>query len=55
MTAMVQDHQQDVAEFRTESMKATKTDVKEYAVTTLPTLEEHLKLAEQTDKAVHAE
>jgi putative membrane protein len=41
MTAMVQDHQQDVA--------------KEYAATTLPTLEEHLKVAEQTDKAVHAE
>ena len=55
MTAMVQDHQQDVAEFRTESMKATKPDVKDYAATTLPTLEEHLKLAEQTEKSVHAE
>jgi putative membrane protein len=53
--AMVQDRRQDVAEFRTESMKATGPDVKEYAATTLPTLEEHLKLAEQSDKTVHAE
>jgi putative membrane protein len=52
MTAMVKDHQEDVAQFRAESRNAKKADIKEYASSTLPTLEGHLKLAESTDKAV---
>jgi putative membrane protein len=52
MSAMVRDHRQDVAEFRAESTTAQFADVKQYASSTLPTLEDHLKLARSTDKAV---
>jgi len=52
MQAMVQDHKKDVSEFRHESTSAKDPDVKSFASKTLPTLEEHLKLAESTDKAV---
>ena len=52
MNAMVTDHRQDVAEFRTESMHAKASDVKQYASSTLPTLEEHLKLAESTNTSI---
>jgi putative membrane protein len=48
---MVRDHRHDVAEFRAESKTAKAADVKQYASSTLPTLEDHLKLAESTDKA----
>jgi putative membrane protein len=56
MKDMVQDHTKDVATFRTEAEKATTPAVKEYASTTLPTLESHLKEARsvepQTARAV---
>ncbi len=52
MNAMIKDHRKDVAEFRAESRNAKNADIKEYASSTLPTLEEHLKLAESTDRAV---
>jgi len=44
--AMVRDHEQDVALFRRESQSASDPAVKNFASRTLPTLEEHLKLAE---------
>lgn len=52
MSAMVEDHRQDVAEFRSESLNAKAADVRQYASSTLPTLEDHLKLAQTTDKSV---
>jgi len=52
MNAMVKDHRHDVAEFRAESTTAKAADVKQYASTTLPTLEGHLKLAQTTQKDV---
>ena len=52
MNAMLQDHRKDVSEFRTESTKGRDADVKAFASKTLPTLEDHLKLAQQTEKAV---
>jgi putative membrane protein len=45
MQDMVTDHQQDVAEFRKQSTRGTDPDLKAFASKTLPTLEEHLKLA----------
>ena len=45
MQEMVTDHQQDVAEFRRESARATDPDIKALAAKTLPTLENHLKMA----------
>ena len=45
---MVADHKEDVAEFRKESTAGKDPDVRAFAAKTLPTLEEHLKMAEST-------
>jgi putative membrane protein len=52
MQEMLRDHRKDVAEFKTESRSGKDPDVKAWASKTLPTLEEHLKLAQDTNKAV---
>ena len=52
MDMMVKDHQKDVADFRKQSTSAKDADLKNFASTTLPTLEEHLKLAQATDGTV---
>lgn len=52
MRHMVQDHRKDVAAFRTESKSGKDADVKAFAAKTLPTLEEHLKQAQDANKAV---
>src|SRR5262249_51363821 len=46
MQAMVADHRKDVNEFRRESQTGQDTDVKSWAAKTLPTLEDHLKMAQ---------
>jgi len=46
MKHMAEDHKKDVAEFQAESVDAKDPDIKEFASSTLPTLEEHLKLAQ---------
>ena len=48
MQDMVKDHKKDVADFQRESKTATDPDVKSFASQTLPTLEDHLKQAENT-------
>jgi putative membrane protein len=48
MRAMVKDHEQDVAEFRRESQSAKDPEVREFVSKTLPTLEEHLRMAKDT-------
>ncbi len=45
MKHMVKDHEQDVAEYKMASEKCEDADVKAFAAKTLPTLEEHLKMA----------
>jgi len=55
MRDMVSDHRTDVAEFRRESEHGTDADIKGFAAKTLPTLEEHLKMAESTDAKVKNE
>jgi putative membrane protein len=52
MQLMVQDHRKDVAEFRKQSTKAKDADVKSFVSQTLPTLEDHLKVAQQTQTAL---
>lgn len=52
MQAMVDGHRKVANEFRTESRAGKDADVKAWATQTLPTVEEHLKLAEGTPKAV---
>ena len=53
MQDMAKDHRMDVAEFRRESNRGTDPDVKAFASKTLPTLEDHLKMAEQIQKQVN--
>jgi len=48
MEAMVKDHRTDVNDFRREADHGKDSDVKSFASKTLPTLEEHLRLAEET-------
>jgi len=50
MQDMVKDHQEDVAEFKKEASSGADSDVKAFASKTLPTLEEHLKMAEDTQR-----
>ena len=52
MNAMVSDHRTDVNEFKKESEHGSDPDVKAFASKTLPTLENHLKMAESTDAKV---
>jgi len=49
MNAMVKDHEKDIAEFKREASMAQNPQIKSFAEQTLPTLEEHLKLAKQID------
>jgi putative membrane protein len=50
MKDMVADHKKDVSEFRKQSRTAKDPDVKVFANKTLPTLEEHLQLAQGTQQ-----
>jgi putative membrane protein len=54
MQAMLADHRKDVGAFRRESQAGKDPDVKSWASKTLPTLEDHLKMAEQTTKTAVA-
>jgi putative membrane protein len=46
MQLMLQDHRKDVSDFRKESTSGKDPDVKQFASQTLPTLEDHLKMAQ---------
>ena len=48
---MVKDHEKDVAEFQKESRSGKDDPIKNFAVQTLPTLQEHLQLAKQMEKS----
>jgi putative membrane protein len=52
MRAMIKDHVEDVAEFRKESKAAHDPDVRSFASGTLPTLEDHLRMAKQVGSQV---
>ena len=54
MHEMVTDHREDVAAFKKESTSGKDADLKAWAGKTLPTLEEHLKLAQDTATKVGA-
>jgi putative membrane protein len=55
MRDMVADHRKDVAEFKREANSGKDPDVKAWAAKVLPTLEEHLRLAESTHRKVLGE
>jgi putative membrane protein len=48
MRDMVKDHKTDVAEFQKEANGGKNADLKSFASDTLPTLQEHLKMAQDT-------
>ncbi len=52
MQAMVSDHVKDVSEFSRTSRTAKDQDVKSWAAKTLPTLQEHLRMARDSNRAV---
>jgi len=53
VSMMVQDHKKDVAEFKKESTKAKDSDLKSWASSTLPTLQDHLKMIEDISAKMH--
>lgn len=52
MDDMLADHKQDVADFKKEAGSGKDSDLKAFAAKTLPTLEDHLKMAQSTHAAV---
>jgi putative membrane protein len=52
MQHMVADHEKDVAEFEKASTSAVDSEVKAFAAKTLPTLQQHKQLADETSKKV---
>jgi len=52
MDEMVADHKQDVAEFKKQASSGKDSELKAFAAKTLPTLEDHLKMAQSTEAAV---
>jgi putative membrane protein len=50
MQEMLTDHRKDVGEFQKQSRTAKDPDVKAWAAKTLPTLEEHLQLAQAASR-----
>jgi putative membrane protein len=52
MDQMVMDHQKVVAEFDRVSKGGRDSDVKSFASTTLPTLQDHLRMAQELDSRV---
>ena len=53
MAGMVEDHQKDVQEFQDATQKLQDPQIKEWATTTLPTLQKHLDKAKQVDAKVN--
>lgn len=53
VSMMVKDHKMDVAEFKKESTSAKDSDLKSWAGTTLPTLQDHLKMVQDISSKMH--
>lgn len=54
MSHMVDDHKQDIAEFRKEADSGSDSQLKAFANKTLPTLEQHLRVARDVQNMVQA-
>jgi putative membrane protein len=52
MDTMVSDHKEDIKKFQREADQGKDADLKQFASQTLPTLKEHLQLAESTAQQV---
>jgi putative membrane protein len=49
---MVKDHKKDVSEFQKEASRGADPDIKSFAATTLPTLQEHLQMIQRINDKV---
>ena len=54
MKLMLEDHQQDIREFRKEATQGTDSNVKSFATSTLPKLHDHLAMAREAAKTAKA-
>jgi len=54
MSEMVKDHQHDVSDFQKEASGGSNSDLKDWAAKTLPTLQDHLRMAQEASKSVGA-
>jgi putative membrane protein len=52
MRDMVQDHQKDIAAFQKEASSGSNMDLKNWASSTVPTLQDHLRQAKEAESAV---
>ena len=52
MSAMVEDHSKDAAKFQDEASKAADPDVKSFASSTLPTIQQHLEQAKDVQSGL---
>lgn len=52
MQDMVKDHETDVAAFRKEADSGSNTDLKNFAGSTMPTLQDHLRMAKEYNSAL---
>jgi putative membrane protein len=52
MADMVKDHQEDIASFKNEAANGKDAQIRSWAARTLPTLENHLQTAEQTESGL---
>jgi putative membrane protein len=52
ITAMVRDHQKDISEFQKQANSGTNADLKSFAAQTLPTLQDHLRMAKEAEQTV---
>ena len=52
MQNMVKDHQKDISEFQKEANNGSNADLKGFAAQTLPTLQEHLRMAKEAEQTV---
>lgn len=54
MSAMLKDHETDVKDFETQSKEGNDSEIKAFAGKTLPTLQQHLQMAQQAAQKVGA-
>ena len=54
MNMMVKDHKKDIKEFEKEANRGMDSSVKEFASSTLPTLKEHLDMAQQINSSTRS-
>jgi putative membrane protein len=55
MQAMVKDHKKDIKEFEKEAKSGKDADIKNFAQSTLPTLQQHLQMAQDIERNMRSQ